>query len=553
MTKTVTIYCKNNGTYKDYPLGTSLLDIYKDMGIKLNSPVLAAKVNYKVESLNFLIYKPKNIEFIDVSHPSGYRVYVRSMSMILSKAVHDVLPETVLRIEFPINNGYYCCINNRDTDVSEELVGKIKKRMQDIIEEDMVIDSIEQQTHSVVELFKKDGKIDNAILLQTLGIPYARYFKIGDFIDYYNGILVPSTGYTKAFDLIKYNNGFVLMLPERFHPKDLAKFVNQPKMFDVFDEFARWNKLMGMNNVGNFNLMSEDSDKPNLINISEALHEKKIAQIADMVKEREDAKFIMISGPSSSGKTSFAKRLCVQLIVSGLKPILLSLDNYFVNREDTPLDENGEWDFEHITAIDLPLLNDHLQRMMAGEKVEVPHFNFKDGKRYYHGDMVQINPGNILVMEGIHALNPELTPSIPESAKFKIYVSALTTISLDNHNWISTTDTRLLRRIVRDYKFRNFSARETISRWPSVIRGERKWIFPYQENADVMFNSALLFEFAVLRKHAEPILADVPQWCDEYTDAHRMIKFLKYFNPILEQEIPATSLLREFLGGSSLK
>ncbi len=554
MSKTVTIYCRNNDTFKDYPLGVSLLDIYKDLGIKLDHPVLAARVNYKVEDLNFLIYKPKNIEFVDVTSSAGYRTYVRSVSMVMAKALSDIMPKAVLRIEYPICHGYYCCIDNTDYDVPENLIELLKFRMQEIIAEDLRIESIEQQTPRVISLFKERGQHDKAILLETLGIPYARYCKINDFIDYYNGVLVPSTGYIDSFNITKYNKGFLLHVPDRRSPKALAKFEDQPKMFDIFSEFAKWNKLMGLSNVGDFNTNCRDASVYNMIKISEALHEKKIAQIADMIKERQaESRFVMISGPSSSGKTTFSKRLSIQLMVLGLKPLVLSLDNYFVNRVDTPLDENGEWDFEHIEAIDLPLLNDQLTRLNKGESVEVPFYNFEDGKRYFKGDKLQIKENNILILEGIHALNPALTTAIPESAKFKIYVSALTTISLDNHNWISTTDTRLLRRIVRDYKFRNYSARETITRWPSVLRGEQKWIFPFQENADVMFNSALLFEFAVLRKHAEPILADVPQYCEEYTEAHRMLKFLCYFIPIPEHEIPPTSLLREFLGGSSFK
>ncbi len=551
MQKTVCIYCKNNDTFKDYPLGTSLLEIYKDMAIELKYPVLAARVNYKVQSLDFMVYKPKNIEFIDISSPSGYRVYLRSLSMILSKAVYDLIPTASLRIDYPICNGYYCCINDEEFEITDEFVTKLKSQMKVVVESNHEIRSVEEQTHSAIQLFKSNGQKDNAVLLETLGIPYARYFVINDFIDYYSGILAPSTGYINRFDITRHDKGFILTAPLLKNPDEMAVFKDQPKMYEVFNEFAAWNKLMGITTVGDFNVMSRHANFYDLIKVSEALHEKKIGQIADKIKERENCRFVMISGPSSSGKTTFSKRLSIQLLVVGIKPYLLSLDNYFVNREDTPLDEHGEWDFEHINSIDLPLLNDHLNRLGAGEEVEIPYYNFETGKREWRGDKVKLEKNNILIMEGIHALNPALTPSILEDAKFKIYVSALTTISLDNHNWIPTTDSRLLRRIVRDYKFRNYSALETIRRWPSVRRGEVKWVFPFQENADVMFNSALLFEFAVLRKHAEPIIDDVPKWCEEYTEAHRLLKFLKYFNPILEQEIPSTSLLREFLGGSS--
>ncbi|MFZ4725885.1 MAG: uridine kinase family protein, partial [Paludibacter sp.] len=365
---------------------------------------------------------------------------------------------------------------------------------------------------------------------------------------------LPSTNYLGLFDLIEYYDGILLQIPNRENPFDLEEAILLPKMFDIFKEYLGWNKIMNLNNVGEFNVACRNNQSFNLIKVSEALHEKKVASIADMIAQRgKKVRFVLVSGPSSSGKTTFSKRLSVQLMVSGLKPVVLSLDNYFVNRVDTPLDENGEWDFEHLHALDLPLFNQHLKQLLNGEEIEIPSFNFEDGKRYSKGEKLQLKEDSVLIMEGIHALNPELILDIPVETTFKIYVSALTTISIDNHNWIPTTDTRLLRRIIRDYRFRNYSARETIARWPSVRRGEEKWIFPYQENADVMFNSALLFELAVLKRHAEPILAEVPKYCDEYTETHRLIKFLNYFVPIHDREIPPTSLLREFVGGSSFR
>ncbi|MCB9071400.1 MAG: nucleoside kinase [Prevotellaceae bacterium] len=554
MEQTVTIFCKNNQQFKDYPRGTSLMDIYRDMNIQLKYPIVAARVNYKVEDLNFLIYKPKDIDFIDASTPSGMRVYLRSISMVMAKALNDLNPEATLRIEHPICRGYYCCIDGRNKKVSPETITALKKRMQEIIAADMPIVSEEKQTPTVIEMFRERGEMDKVILLETLGISYARFVRIGDFVDYYNGVLVPSTSYVPLFDLQSYSNGILLRVPDRHAPDKLAEYEDQSKMFDVFNEFVKWNKLMDLSNVGDFNLRAREKNVYNMIKISEALHERKIVEIADMIHERQpSSRFIMISGPSSSGKTTFSKRLSVQLMVAGLKPIVLSLDNYFVNRVDTPLDENGEWDFEALHAVDLELFNTQLTQLLNGEEVEIPFYNFEDGKRYFRGEKIRLNPENVLVIEGIHALNPELTSAIPRQAMFKIYVSTLTTISLDNHNWIPTTDTRLLRRIVRDFKFRGFSARESINRWPSVRRGEEKWIFPFQEQADAMFNSALMFELAVLRKHAEPIIADVPQYCEEYTEAHRLLKFLKYFTPIHDREIPPTSLLREFLGGSSFK
>lgn len=555
MEKQVTIYCKNTKSYNTYPLGTSLIEIYHDLKIELKYPVMAARVNYKVEDLNFLIYKPKDIEFIDLSTSSGMRVYVRSLSMVLAKAVSELFPQAILHIEHPISKGYYCRLDNLGKPLSSDILNQIKERVNLIISLGQRIICEEKQTKVVKELFlNQPHQKDKNALFETLGNPYFRFFRIDDFIDYYTGVLLPSTDYLDLFDIVEYYDGFLLRIPNREHPVELEEVVLFPKMFEIFQEYVGWNKIMNMNNVGDFNIACRNNQSFNLIKVSEALHEKKVASIADMISQRtEKVRLVLISGPSSSGKTTFSKRLSVQLMVSGLKPVVLSLDNYFVNREDTPLDENGDWDFEHLHALDLTLFNQNLKQLLVGEEIEIPFFNFEDGKRYYKGEKLRLHEDSILIMEGIHALNPQLIPDIPSGLTFKIYVSALTTISIDNHNWIPTTDTRLLRRIIRDYRFRNYSARETIARWPSVRRGEEKWIFPYQENADVMFNSALLFELAVLKRHAEPILAEVPKYCDEYTETHRLLKFLNYFVPILDREIPPTSLLREFLGGSSFR
>lgn len=554
MDKNVTIYCKNTKAYHNYPLGTSLIEIYNDLGIELQYRVVAARVNYKVEDLNFLIYKPKDIEFIDSSTPSGMRVYVRTLSMVLSMAISELYPEASLLIEHPISKGYYCKLEKLGQPLTPEVIARIKDRVNLIISQGKRIYTEEKQTQEVKELFsEKMNQKDKPSLFETFGNPYCRFFRIDNYIDYYNGVLLPYTDYLGLYDLIPYYDGMLLCVPDRDNPTELEDVVAQPKMFEIFKEYVGWNKIMNLNNVGEFNVACKNNQSFNLIKVSEALHEKKVAYIADMISQRPGVKFVLISGPSSSGKTTFSKRLSIQLMVSGLKPVALSLDNYFVNREDTPLDENGEWDFEHLHSLDLPFFNQQLKQLLAGEEIEIPFFNFEDGKRYFKGDKLKLEDDSILIMEGIHALNPELIPDIPHDLTFKIYVSALTTISIDNHNWIPTTDTRLLRRIIRDYRFRNYSARETIARWPSVRRGEEKWIFPYQENADVMFNSALLFELAVLKKHAEPILAEVPKFCDEYTETHRLIKFLNYFVSIPEREIPPTSLLREFLGGSSFR
>jgi len=555
MDKQVTIYCKNTKSYHDYPLGTSLIEIYKDLNIELKFQVVAARVNYKVEDLNFLIYKPKDVEFIDISVPSGMRVYVRSLSMVLAKAVSELFPLATLHIEHPISKGYYCKLDNLDMELTPDIISRIKERVNLIIKQGKRIVCEEKQTSEVKVLFASQSlQKDKVALFETLGNPYCRFFRIEDFIDYYNGVLLPSTDYLGLYDLIQYYDGLLLQVPNRENPYELEEVVMLPKMFDIFKEYVGWNNIMNLSNVGEFNIACRNNQSFNLIKVSEALHEKKVASIADMISARaERVRFVLVSGPSSSGKTTFSKRLSIQLMVSGLKPVVLSLDNYFVNRIDTPLDEHGEWDFEHLHALDLPLFNQHLKQLLRGEEVEIPVFNFEDGKRSLKGEKLQLKEDSVLVMEGIHALNPELILDIPVETTFKIYVSALTTISIDNHNWIPTADTRLLRRIIRDYRFRNYSARETIARWPSVRRGEEKWIFPYQENADVMFNSALLFELAVLKRHAEPILAEVPKFCDEYTETHRLLKFLNYFVPIHDREIPPTSLLREFVGGSSFR
>jgi len=475
--------------------------------------------------------------------------------MILAKAVYELYPNAYLRIEHPISKGYYCRLDNLGMPLDSNCIEIIKSRMNEIIAADFAVISEEKQTTEVKALFaRQPNHADKISLFETLGNPYCRFFRINDFIDYYNSVLLPSTAYIKLFDIVPYYDGMLLVVPNRENPLVLEQVVPQPRIYEIFQEFLEWNKIMNLNNVGEFNIACRNNQSFNLIKVSEALHEKKVAYIADMISQRADkAKVVLVSGPSSSGKTTFSKRLSVQLMVCGLKPLSISLDNYFVNREETPLDENGEWDFEHLHALDLELFNTHISRLLKGEEVELPFFNFENGKRIFKGDKMKLGKENILILEGIHALNPDLLPGISSELTFKVYVSPLTTISIDNHNWIPTTDTRLLRRIIRDYRFRNYSARETIARWPSVRRGEEKWIYPYQNNADVMFNSALLFEFAVLKKHAEPILAEVPKYCDEYTETHRLVKFLNYFVPIPDREIPPTSLLREFLGGSSFR
>ena len=490
MKQMLQICCKNNNISKEFPIGSSLLDIY--YGFNLNFPyqVVSAKVNNRSEGLNFRVYNNKDIEFLDVRDQSGMRTYVRSLCFVLFKAVTELFPEGKLFVEHPVSKGYFCNLRiGRPVELED--VMRIKQRMQEIIAEDISYHRIECHTTEAVRIFSERGMNDKVRLLETSGSLYTYYYTLGDTVDYYYGNLLPSTGYLKLFDIVKYYDGLLLRIPSRENPEVLEDVVKQEKMLDVFKEYLNWSYIMGLNNAGDFNLACEVGHATDLINVAEALQEKKIAQIADTIFHRGEngnrVKLVLIAGPSSSGKTTFSKRLSIQLMTNGLKPYPISLDNYFVDREDTPLDENGNYDYESLYALDLELFNRQLQALLRGEEVELPRFNFSLGKKEYKGDKLKIKDNTILILEGIHALNPELTPHIPAERKFKIYVSALTTISLDDHNWIPTTDNRLLRRIIRDFNYRGYSARETISRWPSVRAGEDKWIFPYQENADVMF------------------------------------------------------------------
>lgn len=541
---------------KEFPIGSSLLQIFKGFDLDFPYQVVSAKVNNRSEGLNFRVYNNKDVEFLDVRDPSGMRTYVRSLCFVLCKAVDEVFPNGTILLEHPVSKGYFCNLRI-GRPVTDEDVLRIKQRMQEIIDENIPFHRVECYISEAVKLFTQHNMMDKVKLLETSGAIYTYYYTLGEHVDYYYGSLLPRTGDIKLFDLVNYYGGVLLRIPNKENPDILEEVVKQEKMLDVFKEYLRWSDIMDMNNVGDFNEVCLAGHTTSVINVAEALQEKKIAQIADSIYHRSESgggvKLVLISGPSSSGKTTFCKRLSVQLMTNGLKPHSISLDNYFVNREETPLDEKGNYDYESLYALDLKLFNSHLQALLRGEEVEIPTFNFTQGKKEYNGHRLRISENTILILEGIHALNPELTPLIPPEKKFKIYVSALTTISLDDHNWIPTTDNRLLRRIIRDYNYRGYSAQETISRWPSVRAGEDKWIFPYQENADVMFNSALLFELAVLRSHVEPILNGVPRNCPEYAEAYRLLKFIKYFVAIQDKDIPPTSLLREFLGGSSFK
>ena len=554
MSETITIYCKNNNTYKDVPIGSSLLDIYTAVGAPLRYRPMNAQVNNKTESLNFRCWQPKDIEFIDYTQLSGLRTYVRSLCHIFSKAVYDIWPTATLNLEHPVSKGYYCVIHN-GKNIDLETIEKIKKRMWELIDADLPFLHKSVRTVDAAVLFRERGMNDKARLIETAGLPYTSYYELEGYINFFYGCLTPSTGYIQLFDLEPYMDGVLLRIPKQTDPMELQPVIKQDKMFEAYKEHLTLQRTVGLDNVGDLNLAIEKGRSQDIILVSEAMQEKQVAKIAEKIADgyKEGIRIVLISGPSSSGKTTFCKRLQVQLTTNLLHPVGISLDDYFLNREDTPKDEHGEYDFESLYALDLPYFNKDLNKLLSGEEIELPSFNFESGRRIFKGKKLKLRENSILVIEGIHALNPELTEFIDDKYKYRVYVSVLTSISLDNHNWIPTTDNRLLRRIIRDYRFRGYSAEDTINRWPSVRRGEDKWIFPYQENADAMFNSAMLYELAALRKFAEPILAQVPESSKANAEAYHLLRFLRYFNYIPTEELPGTSLLREFLGGGSFK
>lgn len=554
MSETITIYCKNNNIYKDVPIGSSLLDIYTAVGAPLRYRPMNAQVNNKTESLNFRCWQPKDIEFIDYTQLSGLRTYVRSLCHIFSKAVYDIWPTATLNLEHPISKGYYCVIHNGKS-IDPETIEKIKKRMWELIDADLPFLHKSVRTADAAVLFRERGMNDKARLIETAGMPYTSYYELDGYINFFYGCLTPSTGYIQMFDLEPYMDGVLLRIPKQTEPLELRPVINQDKMFEAYKEHLILQRTVGLDNVGDLNLAIEKGLSQDIILVSEAMQEKQVAKIAEKIADgyKEGIRIVLISGPSSSGKTTFCKRLQVQLTTNLLHPVGISLDDYFLNRENTPKDEHGEYDFESLYALDLPYFNKDLKKLLSGEEIDLPTFNFETGQRVFKGKKLKLRENSILVIEGIHALNPELTEFIDDKYKYRVYVSVLTSISLDNHNWIPTTDNRLLRRIIRDYRFRGYSAEDTINRWPSVRRGEDKWIFPYQENADAMFNSAMLYELAALRKFAEPILAQVPESSKANAEAYRLLRFLRYFNYIPTEELPGTSLLREFLGGGSFK
>ena len=552
MTQLLHIRCKNNKKSLKVPMGSTLSDVFKEINLQMPYGPVSAKVNNKVEGLHYRLYHNKDVEYLDLHTQSGIRTYTRSLFLVLCKAVHDLYSRSEVIIDIPVSNGYYCNLKLGHAITAED-VNRIRTRMQEIVNAHLPIQRFETTTEEAIDMFSKLGDEQKAKLLKSSGTLYTVYYVLDDYKDYYYGSMLTNTSQLYLFGLEPYFDGVLLRIPSVQDPSQLGALIRQDKMFEVFKEHHRWQSLLGIKTVGDFNEAVGNGEATNLINVSEALQEKKISQIADKIAAKKDIKVVLIAGPSSSGKTTFCKRLSVQLLASGVKPVQISLDDYFVNREETPKDEQGEYDYESIYALNIPLINEQFNALFNGQEVELPKYNFQTGSSEKSGNKLRLEENNVLVVEGIHALNPTLTAQIPDDKKFKIYASALTTILLDNHNYIPTTDNRLLRRIVRDYKYRGCSAQETIRRWPSVRAGENKWIFPYQEQADVMFNTAMLFELAVIKPQAEEVLEQVPENCEEYAEAYRLRKFLKYFSPLPFRALPPTSLLREFLGGSSFK
>ena len=556
------IRCKNIEKTRSFPEGTSLLEVYNDFAgeLELPYPVMAAKVNNTPQGLKFRLFQNRDVEFLDAREGPGHYAYVRSLCFVLYKATQDIFPGSKLFVEHPLERGYYCNFKKKPNSpnplLTDEDVKAIHQRMQEIIRLDMPFRRNEATTEEAIRVFAERGFSDKVKLLETSGQIYSDYYMLGDTADYYYGPLVPSAGYLTVWELEPYHEGLLLRVPDWYDPSRLAEKAPMPKTYAMFAEKVRWDVIMHLSNAGDVNKAVLKGYASELIQVSEALQEKKIVQIAEEIARRlreSTLKLVLITGPSSSGKTTFCKRLSIQLLACGLRPYSISTDDYFVNRVDTPLLPNGDYDFDNIETVEYALLQEHLTRLMNGERVEVPEYNFKTGKREWNGKKLKLSGESVLIIEGIHALNPLLTKHIDDALKFKIYISALTSISLDDHNWIPTRDNRLLRRIIRDYNKGAFTARETIAQWKNVCAAEDQWIFPYQETADVMFNSALNIEFAVLRPHAEVILGSVPKNCPEYTDAHRLMKFIHYFIPVSDKEIPPTSIMREFVGGSSFK
>lgn len=552
MKQMLLIRCKNNKKVLKVNVGSTLSEVFSASELKMDHGPVCARVNNKVQGMHYRLYNDKDVEFLDMRSGSGSRTYTRTLFFICCKAINDLYGNVEVRIDIPVSKGYYVHVK-LGRDITADDVARIRCRMQEIIDADTPIRRRMVTAEEAIRLFSEKGDMSKVKLLKGQGKLYTVYYQIDDFIDYFYGALLTSTSEVYLFDLVAYSDGMLLRVPSREDPGQLCPMPRQQKMFDVFKEHHEWQNIIGLRTVGDLNDAVDKGFATDIINVNEALQEKKIARIADQIAARHDVKLVLLAGPSSSGKTTTCKRLSIQLLTCGLKPLQISLDDYFIDREKTPLDANGEYDYESIHALNIALINEQFNALFKGEEIELPRYNFQTGKSEKSGKRLKLGPNDIVVVEGIHALNPELTAQIPEQQKFRVYVSALTTILLDEHNYIPTTDNRLLRRIIRDYKYRGVSAQESIHRWPSVRAGEERWIFPYQENADAMFNSAMLYELAVIKQQAEPLLEQVPENCEEYAEAHRLLKFLRYFHAISYRQLAPTSLLREFLGGSSFK
>ena len=552
MKQMLLIRCKNNKKVLKVNVGSTLSEVFSASELKMDHGPVCARVNNKVQGMHYRLYNDKDVEFLDMRSGSGSRTYTRTLFFICCKAINDLYGNVEVRIDIPVSKGYYVHVN-LGRDITADDVACIRCRMQEIIDADTPIRRRMVTAEEAIRLFSEKGDMSKVKLLKGQGKLYTVYYQIDDFIDYFYGALLTSTSEVYLFDLVAYSEGMLLRVPSREDPGQLCPMPRQQKMFDVFKEHHEWQNIIGLRTVGDLNDAVDKGFATDIINVNEALQEKKIARIADQIAARHDVKLVLLAGPSSSGKTTTCKRLSIQLLTCGLKPLQISLDDYFIDRDKTPLDANGEYDYESIHALNIALINEQFNALFKGEEIELPRYNFQTGKSEKSGKRLKLGPNDIVVVEGIHALNPELTAQIPEQQKFRVYVSALTTILLDEHNYIPTTDNRLLRRIIRDYKYRGVSAQESIHRWPSVRAGEERWIFPYQENADAMFNSAMLYELAVIKQQAEPLLEQVPENCEEYAEAHRLLKFMRYFHAISYRQLAPTSLLREFLGGSSFK
>ncbi len=553
MDKKVQIYCRNTSSYIDIDGGTSLMQIADGLNLGLNYDPICALVNNKPEHLGFNVYTPKQVEFVDLTSSEGKTTYTRTLCMLLYRALNYIDPSLSIRYEHSISHGIFCRIFDKAGNIisiSDSLVEQIKQNISDLIAKDLPLLRYEKLTADVIEIFRRQRLDDKVKLLESVSTLYTSYYTLDGLADSFYGPLAPSTRYIQAFDLVTWHDGLLLLGADSLNPSLPAQPEKQAKMYDAFTQYLKFNNIIGVSYVGELNNAIANRRAADLINVAEALHNKRLGRISDQIME-QGASLIFIAGPSSSGKTTTAKRLAIQLMTNLMVPKLISLDDYFVNRKNTPLDENGDYDYESIYALDLDLFHSDMQKLLRGEEINLPTYSFELGERVEKERPLLLNKNDVLIIEGIHGLNPILSEGLPADRIFKMYVSALTTLHIDNHNWISTSDNRLLRRIVRDNKYRHTSPQDTIRRWPSVRRGEERWIFPFQENADATFNSSLLFELGVMKRYALPLLENVPHNIPEYATAYRLRRLLNCFCDIPEAQVPSTSLLREFLGGSS--